>query len=218
MRFSLKTEWILIVIILGMFVATWVVLPQLPDPMPIHWNAVGQPDDFASRWIGAFMLPLVSLGLYLVMLLVPAIDPRRENYARFADTYHIFRLLLISFMAFVHGATLFSVLRAESQLNPDLVMVAVGLLFVLLGNYIPRIRSNWFVGIRTPWTLSDPEVWRRTHRLGGRAFFVAGLIVILAALLPSEWMMPALLSAIAVAAIVPTVYSYVAFRQLKREN
>lgn len=218
MTISWKTEWLLLTIIGVMFAASIVLLPQLPDPMPIHWNAAGHPDNFAPRWIGAFIGPLAGLGLYVLLIFIPSLDPRRENYDRFAGTYRLFRTLFVLFMAFLHGATLDSVLRGGGQLNPDLMVVAVGILLVLLGNYMPRIRSNWFVGIRTPWTLSNSEVWRRTHRLGGRAFFIAGLIVILAALLPLGWMMPALMGAIAAAAIVPVLYSYVVYRQLSQEN
>lgn len=197
------------------FVATVILLPRLPDPIPIHWNAAGQPDNYAPRFWGAFALPLTALGLYGLFLIIPTLDPRRENYAKFADTYQILRVLFVLFMVFIQGITLYSILVTDSQLNTNLVLIGVGLLLVVIGNYMPRVRHNWFVGVRTPWTLSNEEVWRRTHRLGGQVFVLGGIIIAASAFLPAEWGLVLMLAAIVLMALVPVGYSYWLYRKIQ---
>ncbi|MGA9532351.1 MAG: SdpI family protein [Anaerolineales bacterium] len=208
-----KVDWLSVLAVVAALGASLVLWRRLPDSMPIHWNAAGQPDGYGSRLVGAFLMPVVMVGIYLMFEVLPRIDPRRRNYERFADTYRFLRTLLILFMMLVHGLTLYSVVYGGNMLSSNLMFAAVGLLFVLLGNYMPRFRPTWFVGIRTPWTLSSDRIWRKTHRLGGRLFFLVGLALIAAIWLPAQWIEFVLLGAVLVAAIVPIAYSYWLFRQ-----
>lgn len=199
-------------------VVTALALPHLPDPVPIHWGPTGQPDNHAPRLIGAFLLPLTALGVYLLFLVIPSLDPRKKNYEKFADTYHFWRIGFVLFMVFLQGVTLYSILVEGGRLNTDLVFIGVGLLFILIGNYMPRVRSNWFVGIRNPWTLSNQDVWRRTHRFGGQIFVGGGMVMMAVALLPPDWQVVVLLGAIIMMAMIPNVYSYVLFRRIHGGN
>lgn len=195
------------------FIVTSILITRLPDPVPIHWNIAGEPDNFAPRSWGVYLLPLTALGLYLLVMLIPSLDPKRANYEKFADTYHLLAVAFVMFLVFIQGVMLYTIVVGEGELNTNLVLVAVGVLFILIGNYMPRMRPNWFAGIRTPWTLSDPVVWRRTHRLGGHVFIGAGILMALTAVLPFRWGLPLLLLAIAIAAIVPVAYSYWLYRR-----
>lgn len=218
MRPTRGIHLLVIVALVLIFVVTAVLYGQLPDPMPIHWNAAGVPDDFASRPFGAFLLPSTALAVYLLFLLLPRIDPRRDNYERFAGAYRVLRDAITLFLVLLQGLILYALILGDSRLSTDFVLAGLAFLFMVMGGYMPRFRSNWFVGIRTPWTLSDDRVWRRTHRLGGRIFLLTGVIMLAGLLLPPGWDFVLVMTSALVAALVPTVYSYLLYRRLEREG
>lgn len=194
----------------GFALATW---SRLPDRIPIHFDAGGAADGWAGRWPGAFSFAGIALAAWLLLLALRKIDPRREHYQRFDDTYwtvlNVVTLLLAAMEAVSLGLALGWPIDSHR-----LVFLVLGLAFLLLGNVLPRLESNWWMGIRTPWTLESERVWRDTHRLGGRTFVVGGLVLILAGLfLPGsvrgwvDWI------AIALAVGIPLVYSYVDWRR-----
>lgn len=201
-----------------MIVASAVLYPRLPDPMPIHWNAAGVPDDFASRPLAAFLLPAVAVATYLLFLALPRIDPRGANYRRFAEAYGFLRAALTLFFVLLQGLILHAVIWGDGRLSTNLVLIGVAVLFIVIGYYMPRFRSNWFVGIRTPWTLSDERVWQRTHWLGGRVFMLMGAIMLIGLLLPAGWFVYLVMVTAIVGGLVPVVYSYLLFRQIEREG
>jgi uncharacterized membrane protein len=215
MKTDWRKEWLPLAAILVTFVVAAIVYPRVPDPMPTHWNAAGVPDGFGSRFVGVMLVPLMSVGLYLLFLVLPRIDPRQANYARFSDTYRFFRTLIILYMVFVYAITLMAVFQPGYRMNSAWMFGGIGFLFAALGNYLPRVRSNWFVGIRTPWTLSSEKVWRATHRLGGRVFVIGGIFIAVAGLLKPEWSVGVILAGSLVVAIVPIVYSYIVYRRFK---
>jgi uncharacterized membrane protein len=190
-------------------------LPFLPGRAPIHWNAAGEADGFGSPLTAALLLPAILTGIAVLAPLLPRLDPRGEAYAAFRPTYELFLNAVAGFMLLVHMMAL----GAALGLPVDMVRpmsVGLGLLFALLGNEMGRVQPNYFVGIRTPWTLADPEVWRRTHRAGGRAMVGAGLAAaLLGLLLPAPWPLYAGLALVLGATLYALGYSYIVFRQLK---
>jgi uncharacterized membrane protein len=154
----------------------------LPNPAPIHWNAAGEVDGYGSPLLAALLAPAIVTALAVLAPLLPRIDPRGERYAAFAGTYRRFMGAIALFLTLVHLVTLSGALGLPVPVATT-VTVGVGLLLAALGNELGRVQPNYFVGIRTPWTLADPEVWRRTHRLGGRAFVALGVAIALAPLL-----------------------------------
>ncbi|MBI2874796.1 MAG: SdpI family protein [Firmicutes bacterium] len=184
-RAELKRDSILMVLLLAALVGAAAVYPFLPARVPIHWNAAGEIDNYGSRAFGAFFGPLLGLGMYLLMLAVPLIDPRKANYATFVSTYRLFRWVITLFMLMIWVVTMFVSLGYPVDVG-IVVRLGVGALFVFIGNHLGNVRHNYFVGIRTPWTLADPEVWRRTHRVGGWVMVAGGLLVMASALLPGE--------------------------------
>ena len=200
----------------GVIGAAWAmslaVFQRLPDRMPTHWGMGGEVDGWSDRTFGAFGIPALMLVIWGLCSWLPAIDPRRENYAKFRGTYDVIVAAILGLMLIVHAAVLGVGLGWNVPI-PVVISLAVGSLLILVGNLLPRARPNWFVGIRTPWTLSNDRVWDRTHRLGGRVMVVAGLIIAISGFVSSPW--PGILVPVvaAGAAVVPIVYSYIAWRQ-----
>lgn len=213
MTFEWKQEWLSLIVIAAAFVGSILFYSQLPDPMPTHWNAAGQPDDYASRFVGAFLLPVIMIGVYLMLFFLPRIDPKRMNIERFSETYTLVRTIITFFFAYIHGVILYAVISNHNKLAPALIIGGVGLLLMLIGNYMPRMRSNWFMGIRTPWTLSSETVWRKTHRLGGKLFMLAGLLMILTPLFDPSLSIWLIIGVVLLTAIVPIGYSYWLYQQ-----
>lgn len=196
--------------------AALVAWPFLPAEIPVRWGTHG-PVAFGARgliWV------LAGLGAFFAILftVLPQIDPNGKNYQRFMEYYEIFTLVVVAFCGILTGIVLSETFRPGGLDVGRLIVLMVGLLFLVIGNLMPKLRKNYFVGICTPWTLSDPDVWNRTHRLAGIIFFAYGLCVTLWALMPVWPLLIYIVSAAALVAIVfvPYLYSYYCFRQKKK--
>jgi uncharacterized membrane protein len=194
--------------------ATAMVYPSLPEQFAVHFDATGTPDSFYGRAFGAALVPAISVVTYAMFRVLPVIDPRGENFRKFRATYDAIVLLTLVFLAFVQGLLLAYNLGIDYPQNA-LVLGGVGLLFAGLGVLFRRAEPNWFVGIRTPWTLSDDEVWRRTHRVAAPLYVLAGALMVVGAFLPvpTEFVVGV---AAAIAALVPAAYSFVVYRRRER--
>jgi uncharacterized membrane protein len=195
-------------ILAAMIAVTAVVYPHLPAVMATHWGANGQPNGSMPRFWGAWMVPLLSIGLAALLWAIPAIDPRRRNYAAFRTTYNAFVVGVVAFLAYVDCISLAWNLGYRLPIGRALAP-ALGVIFAASGWLLRKARSNWFVGIRTPWTLSSPTVWEKTHRLAAPAFMAAGAVTALGVFWePLMWLGVLLVVAAAVGAVV---YSYFAY-------
>jgi uncharacterized membrane protein len=185
---------------------------RLPDPMPSHWNAAGQVDGYMSKFWGVFMMPLMTIGIMGLFLLIPQIDPLKANIAQFRGVFNWFIVAFTAYMLFIYALTIAAALGYQFNMT-SLILPTVGLLLVGLGFMMKKAKRNFFIGIRTPWTLSNDVVWEKTHRLGGNLFVIAGLVTMLTAFLGERgiWVMLAILM---VASLVPVVYSYFVFAQI----
>jgi immunity protein, SdpI family len=189
--------------------------PRLPERVPVHWGITGEPDRWGSRFEGAVLFPFVMFGAWLLLRFLPRIDPRAPNYAKMQSTYDFMINAVLTLLFAVHAMVLAAGLGYAvpvARITP----VLIGALFVTLGNVLPRARPNWWFGIRTPWTLSSDRVWARTHRVGGYAMTAAGIVILAGAALPGVWPFALFIVSAAVAAILPIVYSYLAWRQETR--
>jgi uncharacterized membrane protein len=218
MRFSWRREWLPLLVIGLAFVATGVFYRRLPDPMPVHWDAWGRPDNYASRAFGAFLMPAAALMAYVSLFLLAWIDPRRRNIARFEGTYHLLRTGVAMFAVFMQGVILAALLRGGEVLDVSYLVAGLGVLMVVVGNVLPRVRSNWFMGIRTPWTLSSDRVWRDTHRFGGRAWVLCGLVAVVISMWAPRGYLLGLLGVLFLAGLAPVVYSFFAYREEQRRR
>ncbi len=212
----MRTRWpgLIAVLALAAFVAwAW---PQLPARMPVHWNARFQPDGWASKGVAAGLLPGLTLAVWIILPLLRGIDPKgRENYARWEGTFWLVLNLVVMMLAAIEAAMIAYSLGWPVEMR-HVLLVLMGMLFVGLGNYLPRVRPNWWVGIRTPWSLSNDRVWRETHRVGGRTMVLGGLVMVGAAFTPPGVATPLGFGALLVAILVPTVYSYLLWRRETR--
>lgn len=200
-----------VLIALMLLLALW-AYPRLPAQVPSHWNVEGEVSGWSGRWV-VFLPPLMGLVLLVLMPLLRRIDPRREHYARFEPTFWLVINVIVAFMFVPHVLTIGTALGWPLPAGDRMMIGGVGLLFILLGNYMPRMKSNWWMGIRTPWTLSSESVWRSTHRLGGRTFVLGGVLMLASLALPAQARVGALIAAVVLSALVPAVWSYVAWRR-----
>jgi Predicted integral membrane protein len=213
----LKQDWLIIILILLGFALGIYFYPLLPDRVPIHWNASGEVNGYGSKLFGAFGLPAISLAMYLMFLVLPYIDPRRKNYADFRSTYQFLKYILILFFLGIEVMT-FLIASGVIVNKPILIQIMVSLLFILIGNVMGRFKHNYFVGIKTPWTLANEEVWRKTHRLAAPLWVLGGVVNILLTFLDLHFNGIGFVIIIAVISIVPAVYSYVAYQQIVKSS
>jgi uncharacterized membrane protein len=170
-----RNRWIgLVVAAISLAAGIW-AFPRLPAEVATHWNFRGEPDGYSSRFVAAFVFPLAILVLAGLAWALPKIDPKGRDYLKFHDTYWLLINGILIFMGFAHLMVLAAGVGLAVRIQ-TVMPIAVGFLFVVIGNYLARVQPNWFVGIRTPWTLSSDTVWRKTHRLGAWVFVIAGLV------------------------------------------
>jgi uncharacterized membrane protein len=199
-------------IILGAVVFSVAVWSRLPERMPVHWGLNGQVDRYGSRVQAALFFPGMMLLVWLLLRFLPRVDPRRVNYARFADTYDLFVNSILALFGVMHVALLGAALGWPVSME-RVVPALIGLQFVILGNALPRARPNWWFGIRTPWTLSNDRVWVRTHRMGGYLLAAAGLVLLAGAAVPGPWTFALGIAAVIAAGFGSLIYSYFAWKQ-----
>jgi len=211
MRFSWRTEWPLWALLLAMFAMAAITWPHAPDRIPVHWGLNGDVNRYGGKFEGLLLIPIIALAVYLLFLVLPRLDPGRANYAQFAGAYTLLRFSILMVLALVDGVIHLWIRGIHTPMS-TLIPMFVGAMFVVIGSVLGKIRPNWFVGIRTPWTLSSKLSWTKTHRVGGWVFVTAGLLLFLAGAVHST---PALIGAIAAtgAGVLGTiVYSYVLWR------
>ena len=207
-----KGEALSLAMLATMFVMAITAWPTAPDRIPVHWGLSGTPDRFGGKIEGLAGPPLITLAVYLLLLAAPRIDPRRAHYDAFAAPFTIIRAAVVGLMLGINLIVHVSMRGQLASVNV-VVPIAIGVFFLVLGNYLPKVRSNWFVGVRTPWTLSSEESWRRTHRLAGWLFALSGAIVVLTAIVEPTVALAAIAVSCGISTAVSIAYSYVVWRK-----
>jgi uncharacterized membrane protein len=199
-------ELVLIILTLIPVVYLFMNWDLLPESMPTHFDAHGRPNGYGSRWV-YFWMPV---GLYVLMLVLPKLDPRKANYDIFEGSYFKLRLIMAIFFGFISGSVIYSVV-SNSETFHRLIPVSVFFLMMLIGNYMGNFRPNYFVGIKVPWTLNSDSVWIRTHKMAGKLWFWGSLagIVLYFIVDKLEWVVIPLMI---VLVFVPIVYSYIIYQ------
>lgn len=209
-----KTELFMLIAVIISFIIGIYLYPQMPEQMASHWNAAGQVDDYMSRFWGVFLMPFVLVGLGLLFIAIPKIDPLKENIEKFRKYYDGFIILFFVFMLLVYVQTILWNLGTE--ISPNLVFpILMGLLFFYIGILLENAKRNWFIGIRTPWTLSSEKVWNKTHKLGSKMFKIAGIIVLIGFLF-QEYATYFILIPVLFVAFYLVVYSYFEYQKEKK--
>jgi len=208
---DLKQEITLLIIALIPIVYLFLNWDALPEQMPIHFDFKGQPNGYGSR----LTYVILPLGIYLLMFVLPLIDPKKANYEIFRQSYFKLRVILGLFFAAM------TILIIYNQLHPMenmklLLPILVYFLFTVLGNYLGTIKPNYFVGIKVPWTLNNDEVWTKTHRMAGKLWFWGGLLGITLTLIIQNAFV-ALIPISLICALAPIVYSYLIYQKIVKE-
>jgi len=208
----MRRRWFgLVIAALAVVVSIW-AYPQLPPTIATHWNVGGTADGFSSRATAVLIMPLVIIGLTGLFNVLAKLDPRGANYAKFIDTYWLIANAVMLFILIGHGMIIATGLGYPVKVD-RFMPIGIGLLFIVLGNYLTRVEPNWFIGIRTPWTLSSDTVWRKTHRTGGWLMVVGGFVLAASVFLPQGAFLPLLIAAILIVAVIPVVQSYILWKR-----
>lgn len=206
---------ILIIILLSFIISIYSYQTLEVDKIASHWNVKGEVDDYMGKFWGLFFLPVITVGLYLLFLLIPKIDPLKNNIVKFRKDYDLFIFTFVLFMFYIHVLTIFANFGNNFNMG-TMLMPAIGLWFFYLGNIMKKLKRNWFIGVRTPWTLSSDKVWNKTHEFASKIFKVWGILIILTIFIPAKYSIWVILASSVIILICIVLYSYLEFRKEKK--
>ncbi|MGO1370188.1 MAG: SdpI family protein [Senegalia sp. (in: firmicutes)] len=211
----MKKEWTLIVIILLSFIATIFIYAELPEEIPRQWGLNGEVNSYWGKE-AVFFTALIPLILYGLMRFLPKIDPKKESYKKHKKAYNMTIFATIIFLIIIHWISIYASLGNNINMQL-LVILGVGSLFIVIGNYMGQIRHNYFFGIRTPWTLASEVVWKKTHRVGRYAFVITGILFIISAFLPGDISIAIIIGSTIIMVLFPIIYSYLIFKKINNK-
>jgi uncharacterized membrane protein len=187
------------------------IYPNLPDKMASHWGLNNEVNGYMGKFWGTFLTPIVMFGCWLLFVIIPRIDPKKQNIQKFLKYFDIFILVFMLFFVYIYDLTIFWNLGYEF-IFIQLMTPALALLFYFIGMMIEHAEPNWTIGIRTPWTLSNEDVWYKTHKLGGKLFRIVAIISLLGMIIP-KYAVYFILLPIILVVIYLFVYSYLEYRK-----
>lgn len=207
---------LLLILSIVTFITHLCLLSQMPDTVPIHWNAAGEVDGYSGKETTLLLAALPFL-MMLLFHYIPKMDPRGDNYKKHEKAYTIFRILTILFMNGMVWITDAYILGFPVKIN-QFIPIGVGILLIVIGNYMPQIRPNYTLGIKTPWALNNEWVWKKTHNMGGITFIVMGLLMLLSGIFPYEWLAMVAAAVLIIGIIWMYIYSYLMYRKWLRNG
>jgi len=213
MKLWRKIDWLIILFLLAFFVFGIYVAPAMPDRVPTHWNIRGEVDGWGSKYINLFLMPSIALVFYFLMSFLPAIDPLRKNYEKFAKPYLYFKIFLTFFFIYLEIFLIYSSIKFTPPQGSLMFALPFSLLLCFIGWLLPQLKRNFFIGIKTPWTLVSDLNWKKTHDFGGKAFLLAGVASLVAAFFGSVASFVVLIASVLAATIAALVYSYLEYRK-----
>ncbi len=202
----------IVIIILSFFVGIY-FYPQMPDRMASHWNIRSEVDGYLPKFWGLFLMPLVSLVMFSLFLAIPKIDPLKNNIKKFEKYYHGFISVMIIFLFYIYILTIGANLGIKFNMGM-LLIPGMSLLFFYIGLMLEKSKRNWFIGIRTPWTLQNDKVWEKTHKLGGKLFKISAIIILVGIFL-TRCIFWFIMASVFLTAIIPIIYSYIIYKKQK---
>jgi len=197
------------------FITAYAAYPYMPEKMASHWDINGEVNGHMGRDAGTYFMPVLAVAMLALFLVLPRIDPLRKNYAQFQGEYDGMVAIILAFLYYIYLLTL--AYNAGCSFNlMQLLAPAFGALFIYTGVVLGKAKQNWFVGIRTPWTLSSEKVWNKTHAMGSKLFMAAGIVALLGIALPQMFI--ASIAVVIGAAVATFAYSYVEYRREAKED
>ncbi len=210
----MKTTHISLAIILFSFFIGAFSYSYMPDIMPTHWNAQGEIDGYMNKFWGLFFLPILSFGVFLLFVYMPKFEPRKNNFDYFKDYYQGIILVTVGFLFYIYILSILAALGYGFNMV-RMIAPSFAALFYYIGVTLQKTKSNFFVGIRTPWTISDDIVWEKTHNIGGKLFKVSGILSFFGVFFKEIAIILILAPILAVTAFV-FVYSYLEYRKIHK--
>ena len=207
------TTIIVLIMLVAATLAGLLLWNRLPEQMASHWNINDQVDGYMSKFWGVLMLPLITLAMLALFLVVPSIDPLKANIVQVREVFNVFVVLIVAFMIYIYALTLAWNLGYTDFRMSGAMLPAIGLLFIFIGFMMRQAKRNFFIGIRTPWTLSSDTVWNATHRVGAVLFMISGVLAFIGGLfggMTALWMM---FAPIIGSTLILLVYSYVLYQR-----
>ncbi|MEM9672527.1 MAG: SdpI family protein [Cyclobacteriaceae bacterium] len=213
----LKKDWLALLLLIAPVIMLWAYWNQLPDQVPTRWNIWGELDSHQSKTKLLYTLLGVGIFVYTILAIIPYIDPKR-NAERILKPLRVVRIAVMGFLAIVFGGIILN--GAGYTVNLLLIVkVAIILLYLILGNVMSKFPPNYFAGIRTPWTLEYPEIWRQVHRFGGKLWVAGALVLLIFVFLWDSFAYFMLFIAVTlILALVPTFYSYLLYRKIRQQG
>ena len=214
-----RSQWISIGLIVSVIAVTAAMFGSLPEKIPTHWNIKGEIDGWASKAWGASFVPLLMIGLFLMFRALPWLSPKQFTLDSFRSTYDFIVLIFLVFCAYMQGVTIWAAIKGQFDAS-RVIIGGVCLLFAALGNVLGKVRRNFWVGVRTPWTIASDRVWNATHRLTAKLFVGAGLLGLLVTVsgLPPLPSFVVMFSGIMFAALFPVGYSLYLYKVLEKRG
>lgn len=211
---TLKKEIPTLLIALMPFIYLAYIWNSLPETIPVHWNLNGDIDNWGKKST-LIIMTFMSSGLtYCIFLLAPLIDPKKKIQAM-GNKYHNLKFLMVLLMSVLSVFIIYST-KEQSITNSNVMFICVGLLYIILGNYMKTIKANYFIGIKTPWTLENEFVWKKTHSLAGKLWLLGGISIIASSLITNKEINHTIfLSITTIIALVPVIYSYIEYKKLE---
>lgn len=210
-----RADKISLLVIAVTCVITAALYDQLPEQMPMHWNAAGEVDGWGSRAVGAWLMPGMAAATWLLFWFLPALSPKGFTLEKSARAVALIQVAIIVSLCAIGLLLTFNGVGYDIPIAQS-ILVGLGLMIIFTGNVMGKVRKNFYIGIRTPWTLADDEVWARTHRLAAKLMLIAGVITVLSVLTP--WSAPISITVITISFMIPIVYSFLIYRKLNDEN
>jgi uncharacterized membrane protein len=207
------TTIIVLILIIASALAGLLLWNKLPDQMASHWDINDQVNGYMSKTWGVLMVPLITLGMFLLFLVIPSIDPLKANIAKFRETFNLFIVLIMVFMLYIHGLSLAWNLGYTGFKMSTSMLPAIGLLFIFIGFMLRKAKRNFFIGIRTPWTLSSDTVWDKTHQLGAILFMASGVLAFIGGIFGGMTAFWFLFVPLIGSSVFLLVYSYVLYQR-----
>jgi uncharacterized membrane protein len=212
-KMKTKTTTTITLILIGMaLLAGGILWNQLPEQMASHWDTNDQVNGYISKFWGVFLMPLITLGMLMLFLVLPNIDPLKANIAQFRESFNIFIVLIVAFMLYIHGLTLAWSLGYQGFKMSAAMLPFMGVLFIAIGFMLRKAKRNFFIGIRTPWTLSSDSVWDKTHQLGSVLFMASGAMAIIGGFFGGTTAFWLMFVPLIGSSLFLVIYSYVLYR------
>jgi len=205
-------KWIYFAVVVAALVISAASFPHLPATVAVHWDTNGTPNGYSSREFAALLVPAIMLALVVLFASVPRISPRGFEVERASRGYAAIVTIILLFLLAVHVVIILTAMRIAPSI-PVVMPLLIGILFAVVGNYLPKMRRNFFIGVRTPWALADEDVWYRTQRIAGIAFVTAGVALMSVGPFVRGTAFNVLMVVVVIAiTVVPVVYSFFAYR------